>query len=129
MSDMADRTSCCAISHWSRPASTWTARGAGSAIAPPDAKKCAGTGYSDQPDSCCPLLIFNLIDSLFIAGTMLYYMPPLAARTDITYFSCKRSPGTASDSSRLSAALHSRILVCSAFAGSPTASCNIDCID
>ena len=56
------------------------------------------TYYSDQQNSCYQQLIFNQSGSLFITGTGLYYMPQLAARTDIACSESSWSRGTASGS-------------------------------
>lgn len=68
--------------------------------AAPDFGKMAvsRTNYSGQQGSCCPLLIFVLIDFLFIEGTVLYYMPPPAIETNITYSGYIMNPKTALDS-------------------------------
>ena len=61
-------------------------------MAPDFGKKGASRiNYSDQQDSCYPLLIFILIDFLFIEGTMLYYMLQPTIETNITYFMCIKS--------------------------------------
>lgn len=57
-------------------------------------------GCSDQQNSYYQLLIFNQFNSLFITGTMLYYMPLPATKIDITCSMYSLNPRTALDSFR-----------------------------
>ena len=86
-------------------------------------------GYSDQLNSYYLQLNINQFDSLFIEGIALCYTPRPAATISIACFACSWNRGTALGSYRLSMGPRSYILACFASTGSPTVSCNTDCID
>lgn len=91
--------------------------------------KGAEKDYSDQLGLYYQLLIFNLINFLFVKGIELCCMPPLVAMINTACSGCRMSPRTTLDSFRLSLEPHSYKLACFAFIDSLEASCNISCID
>ena len=87
--------------HWKQTALKWFKHDEDSEIEPLNLMTVAEKDYSDQLGLYYQLLIFNLINFLFVKGIELYCMPPLAAMINTAYSSCRPNLRTTLDSFRL----------------------------